>query len=139
MNPIRIEVPKGSGAIPMTMDQAKQIFGPDLEVLLKDGEMRLSIRTFGPWSIVHHITGHAIDVERKDPVLTWVETAVTFYGKRSMSDCRESGHCIKGRTSIKGKKVRSFTSGMLIDIAGKLVEIGTIHACANPNPKPKEA
>lgn len=135
-NPVRIEMPQIYGAIPMTHQQAEEIFGDELPALLKTREMRGDMKTFGYWQTPLSYTAHATTSEWAGPPEEAFtrNKAVTFYGKRTMTYPKESGYVLEGRASVLGRKRRAFTSSSLIDIDGTLVEIATVHVCID---KPK--
>jgi len=57
----------------------------------------------------------------------------TAYGKRTLTNLRESGHQFEGQVSVNGRKVRGFTSSQLFELPdGKLINVATIHACIGP-------
>lgn len=132
-----VTLPQHYGALPITTEQAVAIFGDELKGLLESGEMRGNLKTFGPWSIPLSFRAHAVSSEWVDnPSVIARRKAVTFWGERTMTHPRESGYNLEGRVFAGGKKRRAFTSGDLLDIDGRLVQIATIHVCMD---EPKEA
>jgi hypothetical protein len=97
------------------------------------GEIRGALRTSGPWRIpvsyraLAMSTVYTPDEQRR---YSAEQEKTVALGMRTMSNCKESGYALEGRTSIAGKKYRSFTSSQLFKFPdGKLVDIAIIFVC----------
>lgn len=53
----------------------------------------------------------------------------TVFGIRSLTNARQSGYDLEGRVSVRGKKVRAFTSRLLIEYNGHLTDVGELYVC----------
>ena len=109
-------------AIKLTIEEAKQL-GIDPTQDQQSGE----IKTFGPWGIVQSFKALAISAKYTKEYYTKC-TELTIYGVRTLSDVKQAGYNLEGRTSIEGRKYSAFSSSQLFEIDGKLIEVATIHA-----------
>ena len=96
------------------------------------GEWRGEYETQGPW---HTLSSYrALAVEQTDENLdtshyeTYRTTAV-IHGPRQLFNARESGYDLEGKVSINGEKLRAFTSTMMFEVDGKLVDVAIIYVC----------
>lgn len=86
---------------------------------LNKGEKRGEIETRGVWSIPVSYTALCVNTKNK-----------TIYGYRTMRDIRQMGYDIEGRVSLNGKKIRGFSSSLMIELPdGRLFNCATIYAC----------
>lgn len=115
-----LTLPAQAGAIRITEAQLAS-FGIQAE------DTRGDLETFGPWQIP--VRFRALAVSYVFGPNGWAET-VTLYGLRTMRRLRESGYCLKGRVSVKGRKLRGFTGSQLWEFPdGRLIETAIIHVC----------
>jgi hypothetical protein len=111
------------GALKLTAEQWQQYVSPNLE------DQRGELETVGVWSIPVAFKAPAVSAVFGE--YGFIET-YTLYGPRTLSGCYESGYQLEGTVSVKGKKVRGFTSSLLCELPdGTLLETATIHACMN--------
>lgn len=112
-----------SGSIVLTKEQAIA-FGIDPNL----NEQGLYIKTEGPWSIVKKVEGLCVEnVYGKTDFGSKKIVSTTLHGKRSMSNPRQTGYHLDGYVSVKGKKRSAYTSSILFEVDGKLVNVGTIN------------
>lgn len=125
MQPINFVMQWPSSVIKLTDEQAKQI-GIDIT---KD-EILGDLKTWGPWNIPISFKTIAVSANYGIPEGHFTTTCIdkTVYGIRTMTNVRESGYCLEGYVSIKGKKYSCFSSSELFEINGKLINVSVIHA-----------
>lgn len=116
-----ITVPATPGALKLTADQWKNFLSETME------DQRGNLETFGPWQIPVRYIAPAISIE-------WGEyntpISYTLYGQRTLNSLRQSGYELEGRVSVNGRKVRGFTSSLLVELPdGRLLETAVIHCC----------
>lgn len=98
---------------------------------LDKGERRLDLETRGPWSIVSRIRGMAVrcnsfaDAEKN--YRGEYTHSVDFLGFRSLDKPKNLGYEMEGKVSIDGKRIRAFTSSLLVKVDEKLVSIGILY------------
>lgn len=101
-----------------------------LGITAQTEEIRGDLKHVGPWHIPVSYRA-MVESTVSDPVGTvpYKTYSVTFHGVRTMSDCKESGHCLEGRITLDGRKLSAFTSSILVELPdGRLVSIATIFA-----------
>lgn len=119
-------LPYKAGAIPLTREQAEQLFTPDE---IAKGEQRGTVKTVGPWQLPVSYTALCTSNTFGDGGYPVEHGPLHVYGKRTLSKVRQSGHELEGRISINGKQCRGFTSSQLFELPnGKLINAATIHA-----------
>lgn len=96
------------------------------------GEMRGTMETRGPWSIISKYT--ALAMEHTDENLDTshykpFQTTAIIYGVRSLNNPRECGHDLEGTVSINGQKLRAFTSSHLFEVNGELIDVAILYVC----------
>lgn len=112
-----------AGAIPITAEQFKAYINPQLT------DLRGDLLTVGPWHQPVSYRAPAILYTWEDKGYGSSIIAVTLYGLRTMRSLRQSGYCLTGRLSIKGKTVKGFTSSQLWQLEdGRLIDTAVIHA-----------
>lgn len=121
------------GALPITREELIAL-GVPAEAIEK-GAMHGKLDARGPWGIPVSYMALCMSVvwtpEGKQRFTAERESA-TAYGLRVLSSIHQSGHQLEGRVSVKGRRVRGFTSSQLFELPdGKLVEVAIIHACLN--------
>lgn len=97
---------------------------------IKEGQAKGDLKTFGPWQIPISYKALAIETNytpKEQQRFSAQCEDKTIHGLRAMGDCRQNGHCLMGRVSIKGKKVKGFTDSQLFELEnGDLVDVATI-------------
>lgn len=128
MNEVRIGNP-GSTVV-LTKEQAESIgIGLDAD------NHGLEILTKGPWSILQKCKGICVTKEYAKTDWGRAETtSITFYGSRSLSNVSQKSYHLDGYVSIKGKKYSAYTSEVLIEVEGKLINVEVF--CARMHPYP---
>jgi hypothetical protein len=98
-----------------------------------DGDMRGSMKTYGPWQLPISYKALAMSTVYTPENLqrySAQQEKTTAYGIRTMNNIHQSGYEIEGQTSIKGRKYRSFSSSQLFELPnGKLANVAIIHVC----------
>ena len=110
-------------AIKLTKQEAIDLGISPTEVK-QNGEMK----TFGHWQIP--VSYKALCISNKydkSKVYTQIEETV-LYGLRTMSRPKQSGYCLEGYVSIKGKKYSSYTSRITFEVDGLSIDVSTINA-----------
>jgi len=117
------------GAIKLTDEQAKQLGLLDNT----SGEIRGHLKTWGPWQIpvsYRALCGSVEYTPDDKRRYSAQRDSISYYGTRTLSNIRQSGHALEGTVSVNGQKVRGFTSSDLFELSdGRLVSVATIHAC----------
>lgn len=108
--------------IKLTKDQAIALgINPDADKCF--GEME----TGGPWGVEKKF--EAVCISRKYTNEYYTKcTEVTIYGRRTLSNLSQGGYELNGWVSINGKKYSAFTSSMIVEVDGKLIDVEIIHA-----------
>jgi hypothetical protein len=94
-------------------------------------DIRAEYETVGPWSIIKSFSALCITNEYDKTGMFTKIVSTTFFGKRKLSRPKDSGYNLEGYVSIGGKKYSAFSSCMLIEVEGKLINVQTIHARMN--------
>jgi hypothetical protein len=94
-------------------------------------DIRAEYETFGPWNIIKSFSALCITNEYDKSGMFTKIVSTTFFGKRKLSRPKDSGYNLEGYVSIGGKKYSAFSSCMLIEVEGKLINVQTIHARMN--------
>ena len=94
-------------------------------------DIRAEYETVGPWSIIKSFSALCITNEYDKSGMFTKIISTTFFGKRKLSRPKDSGYNLEGYVSIGGKKYSAFSSCMLIEVEGKLINVQTIHARMN--------
>ena len=105
----------------LTTEQAKELFGA-----ASIDEQRLNIETQGPWSVIVRCSGLCMstDFETGEHII---------YGRRTLTNIRQSGYELEGWVSIGGKKYSAFTSSHLFELEnGHLISVGIIFPRVKP-------
>lgn len=103
----------------------------ELGIDITQDQIRGEIETFGPWNVIKSYGALCITNEYDRTGMFTKIASTTFFGKRKLSNIRQSGYHLEGRVSIGGKKYSAFTSDILIEVDGKLINVATIHARMN--------
>lgn len=112
---------------PVAIKLSKEV-AQSLGIDITQDQIRGNYETFGPWGIIRSYEALCISNEY-DRSGTFPKIASTeIYGKRKLSNPKQSGYHLDGFVSIKGKKYRAYTSSILIEVDGKLIDIATINA-----------
>ena len=109
-------------AVKLTTEQAHK-----LGIDTSQEEIRLITGHRGPWQIITTCKGLCISATYTRETYTRC-TQLTIYGQRSLERPTQGGYELEGRVSIKSKKYSAFTSSILVNVDGKLMNIGVIHA-----------
>jgi len=121
-----IEVFNPTGSIKLTKEQC-EILGIDIT----QDEIRGTMETVGPWNIVRSYKALCIsntyDKSGMFPKLIKTE----IFGNRTLSNPKQSGYHLDGYISIGGKKYSAYTSDVLIEVDGHLINVATINARIN--------
>jgi hypothetical protein len=118
-----IKVINPDSAVKLTKEQCISL-GIDISQDVIRGEYE----TVGSWSIIRSFSALCITNEYDKTGMFTKIASTSFFGKRTMSNPRNSGYHLEGRVSIGGKKYSAFTSDILIEVEGKLISVATIHA-----------
>jgi hypothetical protein len=112
-------------SIKMTKEQAEE-----LKIDISKDEIHGDLKTIGMWNIPVSFKAQCIDTlyEYDADRFGIVPKEVTFFGKRTMTNLRQSGYELEGWVSIGGKKYTAFTSSVLIEVEGKLINVAVISA-----------
>jgi len=113
-------------AIKLTKEQCFEL-GLDIN----QDEIRGEIETFGPWNVIKSYGALCISNEYDRTGMFTKIASTSFFGKRIMSNPRQTGYQLEGYVSIGGKKYSAFTSDILIEVDGKLINVAVIHARMN--------
>lgn len=124
MKPIKINNP--SVAIKLTKEQALS-----LGIDITQDEIQGEIETRGVWHIVSAYRALCISNEYDETSLFTKISSTTIFGKRRLSRPRQSGYNLEGYVSIGGKKYTAYTSSILFEVDGKLINVATINARIN--------
>lgn len=115
-----------SSTIPITHEQLKDLLGEDnYNKAIQNYSLRFKLFHFGPWQLITKIEGLAI-------VTSKTENGYNFqlYGKRTLTNVKESGYEMEGRVSINGKKHRAFTTSYLFQLPDDiLINISCLYVC----------
>ena len=85
------------------------------------GIKRGSMKTWGMWQQPVSYTAIAVD-----------EKARVIYGPRALTHIQQLGYEIEGRVCVNGKRVRGFSSSLLIELPDKkLIDLAIIYVCMN--------
>ena len=109
-------------AIPITLEQARAlgITETDMEAYQKRGELK----AHGVWNMP--ISYKAI-VEHKD----FDTGRVQVWSARTMYNVRQGGYELEGYISLGGKRYTCFTSSIMFEIEGKLIDCACIFVRLN--------
>lgn len=124
-------------SLPVTSAQLRALGIP--QAAIDSGEFRGTAKTRGPWGVA--VSFRALCVSSIYGPANWggtVRLSETIHGMRILSPV--NGFCnvsSEGRVSVKGRKVRGFTSSQLFTVTDKtslaggefLFNCATIHAC----------
>lgn len=122
-----LTLPMDGGALKLTVEQWQQYISPNLE------DQRGELETVGVWQTPVSFKAPAVSAVFGEH--GFIQT-YTLYGPRTLSGCYPSGYHLEGTVSVRGKKVRGFTSSLLCELPdGTLLETATIHACMNGDNK----
>lgn len=115
-------VEAGIGCTPVTWEQAEKLG------LKSCDDVRLEVKTRGLWQIPVSITGHVMEAEwTEEKYGTRNVKTKTFHGVRTAGNLQQLGYEMEGRVSLNGKKVRVFTSHVLLQLPDKkLVRLGVL-------------
>jgi len=111
-----------AGSVKATRKELHRLGVTDAEI--DAGEKRFDIETRGAWGVCSKLravvkTGEFGEYSR----MLWSQ----FYSMRTMSKPNQTGTCIEGYVSIRGKKSTCFTSSQLFELpCGKLVDVAVI-------------
>jgi hypothetical protein len=120
-----LTLPVDYGTVNITPQQWCDYISPVLE------DQRGELETRGPWSVPVRYSAPAVTVTWASTPYAAMET-ITLWGRRTMSDPRESGYVLEGRASLGGAKRTCFTSSQMFRLPdGRLLETATIH-CRKP-------
>lgn len=117
-----IKILKPDCAIKISKDIAL-LLGIDIT---KD-EIRAEYKTYGPWNIVVSYEALCISNEYNETGIFPEKVSTEIYGKRKLSKIKESGYCLNGYVSVNGEKRKAYTSDILFDVEGKLINVATIN------------
>jgi hypothetical protein len=83
------------------------------------GEKRGQLKTRGMWQLPVNYRAIAVDVKSH-----------TIYGMRTLTDLQQLGYELEGRVCVNGKRVRAFTSTLMIELPNKrLINVAIIYCC----------
>jgi len=124
-----IEILNPSPSLKLTKEQAEKL-GIDITQDIIHAE----IETRGPWQIVTSFKALCISNTYEKSFVSYNLAKTEIHGFRKLSNPRQSGYELEGYVSINGKKYTAFTSSVLIEVDGKLINVATINARKNPMP-----
>ncbi len=121
----KIQIPYKVGATPISRAQALTFLS---EADIQAGQKNGDLKTHGIWQLPVSYTALAInhafnEIGENKPI------TLTIWGHRTLSKPRQSGHELEGRVSVDGKQMRAFTSSMLFDVEGTLVDVAVNFVC----------
>ena len=118
------------GSIKMDREQAR-FLGIDIALDKNEGELK----TIGAWNVPVSYQAQCIDTLYEKTEFGTKPKEVVFFGKRKLTNLKQSGYELDGWVSIGGKKYSAFTSSILIEIDGKLINVACISARYSEYPK----
>jgi hypothetical protein len=90
-------------------------------------EIRANYETYGPWNIIKSFEALCISNEYDNSTMFTKIASTEIYGKRKLSNIKQSGYCLNGYVSVNGEKRKAYTSDILFDVEGKLINVATIN------------
>lgn len=121
MEPIKVMNP------PVAIKLSKEV-AQCLGIDITQDQIRGNYETVGVWNVIKSYEALCISNEYDNSGMFPKIASTEIYGKRKLSNPRQSGYYLEGFVSIKGKKYKAFTSSILIDVDGKVIDIATINA-----------
>jgi hypothetical protein len=112
---------------PVAIKLSKEV-AQSLGIDITQDQIRGNYETFGVWNIIKSYEALCISNEYDRTGMFPKIASTEIYGRRKLSNPKQSGYHLDGFVSIKGKKYRAFTSSILIEVDGKLIDIATINA-----------
>lgn len=124
-----LELPQVSaGCFALTHEQAAALFTP-AELAAK--ESRLDVRTVGPWGIPVSAVGLVVSFNYEaDKANNYSNPRqpLRVYGRRTMTNWKQTGFEAEGVASVDGRKRRVFTSSKLFQLPdGSLISASVLH------------
>lgn len=130
MKKVEITIKNPGVAVVLTKEQAESL-GIDTTA----DKHLLEITTAGPWNTLRKCRGICIVKEFKKDSYGRTETSsITFYGKRSLSKIAQGGYELNGYVCVGGKAYSAYSSSVMIEVNGKLIDVQVL--CARVNKVP---
>lgn len=95
-------------------------------------QIRGEMETRGPWQMISKYKALVMSANyvKQDYVGHRIKDR-KFYNRRVLSNPEQSGYALEGNVSIGGKRYSAFTSSVLFDVEGKIIDVAVIHARIN--------
>lgn len=116
--PVTLDTPEY--AIKMTAQTFREIFGGE------PSDIGAETKHLGWHPSWYTLQLPAIRRHWKDQGYGNKVVAITFYGDRSLYRLKEEGYHLAGKCKVGGKEVEGYTSGIMLDVDGRLYSVEVI-------------